>query len=67
MQKHDTNDYENYDLDLRLNLALPFAYISIGNLVSLNEYSTIDSRHKFTTFKIRFDKYFRYNDYQGNW
>ena len=41
--KADTNDYENFDLDLRLNLALPFAYISFGNLVSLNEYSTIDS------------------------
>jgi len=41
--KVDTNDYENFDLDLRLNLSLPFAYVSIGNLLSVVEYSTIDS------------------------
>jgi len=41
--KVDTNDYENFDLDLRLNLSLPFAYVSIGSLLSLVEYSTIDS------------------------
>jgi len=41
--KVNTNDYENFDLDLRLNLSLPFAYVSIGNLVSVSEYSTIDS------------------------
>ncbi len=41
--KDDTNDYKNYDLDLRLNLSLPFAYVSIGNLVSLVDYGTIDS------------------------
>ena len=40
--KEKTNDFENFDLDLRLNLALPFAYFSIGNLVSLNEYSSKD-------------------------
>ncbi len=41
--KDNTGDYENFDLDLRLDLSLPFAYLSIGNLVSLNEYSTKDS------------------------
>ena len=41
--KEDTNDYENYDLDLRVNFALPFAYISIGSLTSMVDYSLIDS------------------------
>ena len=41
--KQDTNDYENYDLDLRVNFALPFAYISIGSLTSMIDYSIIDS------------------------
>ena len=41
--KDDTNDYENYDLDLRVNFSLPFAYISIGNLTSLIDYSKIDT------------------------
>ena len=41
--KNDTNDYENYDLDLRVNFSLPFAYISIGNLTSLIDYSIIDT------------------------
>ena len=41
--KVDTNDYKNYDLDLRLNLSLPFAYVSIGNLTSLIDYSKIDT------------------------
>ena len=41
--KEDTNDYENYDLDLRVNFSLPFAYISIGNLTSAVDYKIIDS------------------------
>ena len=41
--KDDTNDYENYDLDLRVNFSLPFAYLSIGNLTSLIDYSKIDT------------------------
>ena len=41
--KEDTNDYENYDLDLRVNFSLPFAYISIGNLTSVVDYKIIDS------------------------
>ena len=41
--KEDTNDYKNYDLDLRVNFSLPFAYVSIGNLISLIDYSIIDT------------------------
>ena len=41
--KVDTNDFENFDLGLRLNFALPKSYISIGNALSLNEYSTKDT------------------------
>ena len=41
--KEDTNDYENYDLDLRVNFSLPFAYISIGSLTSLIDYRKIDT------------------------
>ena len=41
--KEDTNDYENYDLDLRVNFALPFAYISIGNVTSVVDYKIIDT------------------------
>ena len=41
--KDDTNDYENYDLDLRVNFSLPFAYISIGSLTSLIDYRKIDT------------------------
>ena len=40
--KDATNDYENYDLGLRLNLAFPFAYISIGNYTSVNDYAIKD-------------------------
>ena len=35
--------FENFDLGLRLNFALPKSYISIGNALSLNEYSTKDT------------------------
>ena len=41
--KDDTNDYENYDLGFRLNLGFPFAYISIGDSLSLNNYRYLDS------------------------
>jgi len=41
--KVDTNDFENFDLGLRLNFALPKSYISIGNALSLNEYSKKDT------------------------
>jgi len=39
----DTNDYENIDLSLRVNFAFPFAYISIGDALSWNEYSKKDT------------------------
>ena len=41
--KVDTNDFENFDLGLRLNFALPKSYISIVNALSLNEYSKKDT------------------------
>ena len=40
--KDDTNDFENYDLGLRLNLGFSFAYISIGNYTSVNDYAIKD-------------------------
>ena len=39
----DTNNYENIDLSLRVNFAFPFAYISIGDALSWNEYSKKDT------------------------
>ena len=62
--KVNTNDFENFDLGLRLNFALPKSYISIGNALSLNEYSTKDTsinsshlRSDLTnTFDIMFTK-----------
>ena len=37
------NDYENYDLGLSLNFAFPWAYISVGNAFSFNDYKVTDS------------------------
>ena len=37
------NDYENYDFGLSLNFAFPWAYISIGNAFSFNDYKVADS------------------------
>ena len=37
------NDYETYDFNLRLNLNLPYAYISIGEALSFNDYFEFDS------------------------
>ena len=36
------NDYENYDFGLSLNFAFPWAYISIGNTYSFNDYKVAD-------------------------
>ena len=36
------NDYENYDFGLSLNFAFPWAYISIGNSFSFNDYKVAD-------------------------
>ena len=40
--KLGANDYETYDINLRLNLNLPFAYISIGEALSFNDYFEFD-------------------------
>ena len=37
------NDYENYDLGLSLNFAFPWAYISVGNAFSFNDYKVADT------------------------
>ncbi len=37
------NDYETYDLGFRLNFAFPWAYISIGDALSFNEYKKEDT------------------------
>ena len=37
------NDYENYDLGLSLNFAFPWAYISVGNALSFNDYKVADT------------------------
>ena len=37
------NDYETYDFSLRLNLAFPWAYVSIGDAISFNDYKKADS------------------------
>ena len=37
------NDYETYDGSLNINFAFPWAYISIGNALSFNDYKKADS------------------------
>ena len=41
--KDGTNDYETYDLNFRLNFAYPWAYISIGDALSFNDYKNVDT------------------------
>ena len=41
--KDDTNDYETYDLSLRLNFAFPWAYVSLGDALSFNDYKRVDT------------------------
>ena len=41
--KDDTNDYETYDLSFRVNLAFPWAYVSIGDALSWNDYKRVDT------------------------
>ena len=36
--KVGSNDFHTYDFSLRLNLAFPWAYISIGDALSFNDY-----------------------------
>ena len=47
------NDYETYDLSLRINFAFPWAYISIGDSLSFNDYKKADS--SITSNRIRSD------------
>ena len=47
------NDYETYDLSLRINFAFPWAYISIGDALSFNDYKKADS--SVTSNRIRSD------------
>ena len=37
------NDYETYDFSFRINLAFPWAYISIGDALSFNDYKKADT------------------------
>ncbi len=41
--KDGTNDFETYDLNFRLNFALPWAYISVGDALSFNDYKNVDT------------------------
>ena len=41
--KVGTNDFETYDLSFRLNFAFPWAYISVGNGLSFNDYKNVDT------------------------
>jgi len=47
------NDYETYDLNLRLNFNFPWAYISVGNALSFNDYKKVDT--SITSNRIRSD------------
>ena len=51
--KVGTNDFETYDLNFRVNLALPHAYISIGESFSFNDYKHVDT--SVTSNMIRSD------------
>ena len=41
--KVGTNDFETFDLSFRLNFAFPWAYISVGNGLSFNDYKNVDT------------------------
>ena len=51
--KDGTNDYETYDLNFRLNFAFPWAYISMGDALSFNDYKLVDT--SINSGKIRSD------------
>ena len=51
--KNGTNDFETYDLNFRVNLALPYAYVSIGESFSFNDYKHVDT--SVTSNMIRSD------------
>ena len=58
------NDYENYDFGLGINFGFPWAYISISNAISFNDYKVLDTsvdsgmlRSDYTnTFDVMFTK-----------
>ena len=62
--KDGTNDFETYDLNFRINFAFPWAYISVGDALSFNDYVHVDTstnsnriRSDFTnTFDIMLTK-----------
>ena len=41
--KDNTSDYETYDVNFRLNFNFPWAYISIGESLSFNDYQVVDT------------------------
>ena len=47
------NDYETYDFSFRVNLAFPWAYISIGDALSFNDYKKADT--SISSNRIRSD------------
>ena len=47
------NDYETYDLSLRVNFAFPWAYVSIGEALSFNDYKKADT--SISSARIRSD------------
>ncbi len=47
------NDYETYDLSFRINFAFPWAYISIGDALSFNDYKKADT--SVSSSRIRSD------------
>ena len=47
------NDNETYELSLRLNLSLPWAYFSIGEAISFNDYKKADT--SISSNRIRSD------------
>jgi len=53
------NDYETYDISFRISFAFPWAYISIGDALSFNDYkvadTSISSGHKRSDATNTFD------------
>ncbi len=47
------NDYETYDISFRMNFAFPWAYMSIGDALSFNDYKKADT--SITSGRIRSD------------
>ncbi len=48
------NDYETYDASFRLNFAYPWAYFSVGNAFSFNDYKKEDSSVNSTILRSDF-------------